>query len=127
MRATISFVLLLVMLATPVTQVLAQVAQHQNGAVQAQSAVVASAVVADAARVKRSIIGVPQLDSNGSAALLLAPVALDLTPAHDSPPPLMPTPTPISRSAKTGLIVLAVLVAVGGLIAIIANEAGDAG
>ena len=72
--------------------------------------------MADAARVERVIIGVPQLNPNGSVALLLAPVALDLTPAHESLPPLMPTPTPIPKGVKIGLIVVGVVVVAAGLV-----------
>ena len=115
MRATVSFLMLLLLLPTPVTHVLAQVAQPQEVVLQPQPTVVTGAFVADTVRVERVIIGVPQLDPNGSVALLLAPAALDLTPMRDSLRPML-TPTPISTPGKVAIVVGAIVVAAAVLV-----------
>ncbi len=121
MRATVSLTLSLLLAMTPMTVVLAQAEQQEDAAVQPQPAAV------DTVRVQRAIIGVPELDPASLAALLLAPAALDLAIARDSLPPLAPTPPPISSGAKTGLIVLGVLVGLGliALIVLNANKGND--
>ena len=108
MRAAVSLLVSLLLLTIPVTLVLAQAEQQQDAAVEPHS-------VADAARVQRAIIGVPELDPRSRAALLLGladrpQAALDFAAARDWLPPLSPTPTPISGGAKAWLIVLGVLV-----------------
>jgi hypothetical protein len=111
MRAIASLLMMVLLITTPVTYVLAQAAQQQDAAVQAQPTVIAGAVVGDAARVERVIIGVPQLDPNSPAALLLAPAALDLNPG-DALPPLTPTAAAVSPKTAIVLGLVAVLVAI---------------
>jgi hypothetical protein len=123
MRATVSFLLALLLVTTPVTLVLAQAEQQQDAAVQPLPAAVAGPVVADAVQVQRVVIGVPQLDPNSPAALLLAPAALDLNPG-DALPPLTPTAAAVSTAGKVAIIVGAVVVAFGILVLIVCTT-GD--
>jgi hypothetical protein len=100
MRGLVAAFLIPLLVALPVTQVLGQATQQEPQVTQTDKPTV--------------LLSAPVVDSN--TVLLLAPGSVEFSPATDSLPLLESTATAIPKGAKTTLIVLGVILAVGALV-----------
>ena len=105
--APVSFVMAVLLAATPVTQVLAQTTQQESQVTQTSESMVH--------------LSTPVVDSN--TVLLLAPGSVEFSPAADSLPLLdPPTATAISTGGKIALVVVGILVVLGLALVIVCSS-----
>ncbi len=126
MRAVVAAFLAPFLIATPLTQVLAQTGQQGPRVVQTENFRVTISVPTHTFQTSERpllLSWVPSVERNSPAALLWAAGAIDSTAASE--PLLYAAPAGLSKGAKVVLVIVGVIVALG-IVVLIACTTGEA-